>query len=65
MPTVRVTVPKDDLTNEQRERLVGRLTEDVGRFFESEDKGDLRQFVVVHVTETAERGYGVGGEVIG
>jgi len=65
MPTLRVTVPQDDLDAEQRERLVGRLTETVGGFFEAEGKGDLRPYVVIHITETAARGYGVGGEVIG
>lgn len=65
MPTVRVTVPHQDLSTAQRQRLVGRLTEEVGQFFESEGKGDLRRFVVVHLLETGEGGYGVGGEIIG
>lgn len=65
MPTVRVTVPQDDLTGEQRSRLTGHLTEAVGAFFEAEGKGDIRDYVVVHVGETAAGGYAVGGEVIG
>lgn len=65
MPTVRVTVPKNDLTEDQRSRLVAHVTEEIGRFFEAENKGDLRDYVIVHVNETAGGGYGVGGAVIG
>lgn len=65
MPTLRVTVPRNDLEAEQRTRLATHLTETVGRFFEEEGKGDLRPYVVVHITETAEQGYAVGGEIIG
>lgn len=65
MPTLRVTVPRNDLESGQRARLATRLTETVGRFFEEEGKGDLRSYVVVHITETAEQGYAVGGEIIG
>lgn len=65
MPTVRVTLPQDDLSGEQKARMVERLTETVGRFFEEEEKGDLRSYVVVHISETAAQGYGVGGEIIG
>lgn len=65
MPTLRMTVPKQDLTDEQRRRLVDRLTETVGAFYEEEGKGDIRANVVIHISETAGQGYGVGVEIIG
>lgn len=65
MPTVQVTVPQDDLDQDQRQRLVGQLTETVGQFFQQEKQEDVRDFVVVHIRETAPGGYALGGEIIG
>lgn len=65
MPTLRMTVPENDLTNEQRERAVAELTEALGRFYDREKGEDLQPFVMVQISETAPRGYAVGGEIIG
>lgn len=65
MPTLRVTVPRNDLEAGQRTKLAAHLTETVGQFFEEQGKGDIRPYVVVHISETAEQGYAVGGEIIG
>ena len=66
MPTIRVTVPKDSWTKEERAKIVTKLTEGlVAVAEESPGKGDIRQFVNVHIEETAEGGYAMGGQVVG
>lgn len=65
MPTVRVTVPQGDLTADQKQEVVERLTETVGGFYQEEKGEDIRSFVMVQISETAPGGYAVGGEIIG
>lgn len=65
MPTVQMTVPHGDLSNEHKSEMIERLTTTVSDLFWQRKGEDVRQFVVVHIRETAEGGYAVGGEIIG
>lgn len=65
MPTLRLTVPEDDLDAEQKDKLIARLTDTVSQFYQEAHGEDLREFVNVQILETAEGGYAVGGTVIG
>lgn len=65
MPTIRLTVPPDDLSDQQKEAFIERMTDTVSQFYLEEKDEDVREFVNVRITETAQTGYAVGGEVIG
>ena len=65
MPTIRLTVPPEDLTDEQKAAFIERITDTVSQFYLEEKDEDVHEFVNVRVVETAENGYAVGGEVIG
>ncbi|MFB6279370.1 MAG: 4-oxalocrotonate tautomerase family protein [Salinibacter sp.] len=65
MPTIRLTVPPGDLSDQQKEAFIERMTDTVSQFYREEKDEDIREFVNVRITETAETGYAVGGEVIG
>lgn len=65
MPTLRLTVPEDDLDPEQKHELIDRLTDTVSRFYQEAHGEDLHDFVNVQILETAADGYAVGGTVIG
>lgn len=65
MPTVQMTVPQGDLTREQKSAVVEQLTDTVSRFFREHKREDVRDFVVVHIHETAPGGYALGGRIIG
>jgi len=65
MPTIRLTVPPEDLTDDQKEVFIERITDMVSQFYLEEKGEDIREFVNVRITETAETGYAIGGEVIG
>ena len=66
MPTIRVTVPKDSWTKEEKAKIVETLTDGLNRVAQdSPGKGDIKQFINVHIEETAEGGYAMGGQVVG
>ncbi|MFA9462487.1 tautomerase family protein [Thiohalorhabdus methylotrophus] len=65
MPTVRLTVPQNDLSKADKEEMVERLTQTVSTFFQERKQEDVRNFVMVQISETAESGYALGGEIIG
>jgi 4-oxalocrotonate tautomerase family enzyme len=65
MPTLRLTVPPNDLDDEQKAAFIERVTDTVSQFYLDEKDEDIREFVNVRITETAETGYAVGGEIIG
>lgn len=65
MPTIRLTVPPEDLSHEQKEAFIERITDTVSRFYREEKDEDVREFVNVRIAETAETGYAIGGEIIG
>jgi phenylpyruvate tautomerase PptA (4-oxalocrotonate tautomerase family) len=65
MPTLQLTVPKDDLDADEKAELIDRLTDTVSEFYQKEQDEDIRDFVNVQITETADTGYAVGGTIIG
>ena len=65
MPTLQLTVPNDDLDADEKAELIDRLTDTVSEFYRDAHDDDLREFVNVQITETAEEGYAVGGTIIG
>lgn len=65
MPTIRLTVPPDDLDDEQKAAFIEHVTDTVSQFYLDQKDEDIREFVNVRITETAETGYAVGGEIIG
>lgn len=65
MPTIRLTVPPEDLTDEQKAIFIERMTDAVDQFYLEEKGEDIREFVNIRIVETAETGYAIGGEVIG
>lgn len=65
MPTIRLTIPPNDLTDQQKQAFIERTTDTVSEFYREEKNEDIREFVNVRITETAETGYAVGGEIIG
>ena len=65
MPTLRLTVPPNDLDDEQKAAFIERVTDTVSQFYLDEKDEDVREFVNVRIAETAETGYAVGGEIIG
>jgi phenylpyruvate tautomerase PptA (4-oxalocrotonate tautomerase family) len=65
MPTIRLTVPSDDLSDQQKEAFIEHMTDSVSQFYLEEKDEDVREFVNIRITETAETGYAIGGEIIG
>ncbi|MEL6342989.1 MAG: tautomerase family protein [Myxococcota bacterium] len=65
MPTVKLTVPPNAWTKEEKAQLVARLTAAVADTAKDTGKGDITQFVGVQIEETAEGGYAIGGKVFG
>ena len=65
MPNVRLTVPKDAWSAEEKGDLIARLTDAVVGYASEKGKGDIRQYVSVYVEETAQGGYAIGGQVLG
>ena len=65
MPNIRLTVPKDAWTKEEKGELIGTLTDAVAGFAADKGKGDIKDFVSVYVEETAAGGYSIGGRIFG
>jgi len=65
MPTIRVTVPKSAWTKDEKAEIVSTLTDGLNSVASESGKGDIRQFINVHIEETAEGGYAMGGQVVG
>lgn len=66
MPTIRVTVPKDSWTREEKAKIVETLTDGLNSVAQaSPGKGDIKPYINVHIEETAEGGYAMGGQVVG
>ncbi len=65
MPNIRLTVPKDAWSKEEKGELIARLTDTIAGYAEDKGKGDIRAFVSVYVEETAPGGYAIGGNVMG
>lgn len=65
MPTIQVTVPQDDLNQDQKSQLIEQLTESISEFYITEKEEQVKEFVNIRIHETAENGYAVGGDIIG
>ena len=65
MPTIRVTVPKSAWSVEEKASIVSKLTDGLNAVAQTSGKGDIKQYINVHVEETSEGGYAMGGQVVG
>ena len=65
MPTIKLTVPKNAWTKEEKAKLIERFTNTLSDFAQEAGKGDIKQFIGVHIEETAEGGYAIGGQIFG
>ena len=65
MPTIRVTLPQGVWSKDDKAQIATKLTDGLNEVAQSSGKGDVKPYVNVHITETAEGGYAVGGTVVG
>ncbi len=65
MPTLQMTVPEGDLSEGEKAEMIERLTTTVSDFFQERKEDNVRDFVMVHIRETAKGGYALGGTIIG
>lgn len=65
MPTIRVTVPKDAWSRDQKAQIAARLTDGLNGVAQEAGRGDIAPHITVHIDETAEGGYAMGGKVVG
>ncbi|MEO1189427.1 MAG: tautomerase family protein [Pseudomonadota bacterium] len=65
MPTIRVTVPKSAWTKDEKAKIVQSLTDSLASVAQTTGKGDIKAYINVHIEETAEGGYAMGGQVVG
>ena len=65
MPTVRVAMPPEAWTKEEKKTLIQALTNATAETALKLGKGDIKNFVAVQIDETAAGGYAMGGKVLG
>lgn len=65
MPTIRVTVPQAAWSKDEKVQIVAKLTDGLNAVAGDAGKGDIKQYINVHIEETAEGGYAMGGTVVG
>lgn len=65
MPTIRVTLPKAAWSKDEKAQIVNTLTDGLSAVAGDSGKGDIRQYINVHIEETAEGGYAMGGNIVG
>lgn len=65
MPVIRVTLPQDAWSKDEKAKLANSLTEGMADVAARSGKGDIKSFVTVHILETAEGGYAQGGTLVG
>lgn len=65
MPTIRVTVPQAAWSKDEKAQIVTKLTDSLNQVAAATGKGDIKQYINVHIEETAEGGYAMGGQVVG
>lgn len=56
MPTIRVTVPKSAWSKEAKADIAAKLTDSLNEIAQGDGKGDIKQYINVHIEETAEGG---------
>ena len=65
MPTIKVTVPRNAWNVGEKADIAQRLTGALASVGEASGKGDITPYINVHIEETSEGGYAMGGKVIG
>ena len=65
MPTIRVTVPKNAWSKDEKAQIVTKLTDGLNGVASTAGKDDIKQYINVHIEETSEGGYAMGGTVVG
>lgn len=65
MPTIRVTIPQSAWSKEEKAVIVEKLTEALDKIAQDVGKGEIKPYINVHIEETAEGGYAMGGKVVG
>lgn len=65
MPTIKLTVPKNAWTKDEKAQIIDTLTSGLNNVAQSSGKGDIKQFIGVQIEETAEGGYAIGGQIFG
>ncbi|GAB5536834.1 MAG: hypothetical protein Rubg2KO_30830 [Rubricoccaceae bacterium] len=65
MPTIKVTIPQSAWSKDDKAQIASSLTAALAEVGTSSGKGDITPYINVHITETAEGGYAMGGTVVG
>ncbi|MEM1309271.1 MAG: hypothetical protein AAGF98_07185 [Cyanobacteria bacterium P01_H01_bin.153] len=65
MPTIKLTVPRNAWTKDEKAQIVERFTDTLNEIAQSSGKGDIKQFIGVQIEEAAEGGYAIGGQIFG
>ena len=65
MPTIRVTLPPSAWSKDEKALIAAKLTDALAGVGEQSGKGDIKPYINVHISETAEGGYAMGGQVVG
>ena len=65
MPTIRLAVPPNAWTKDEKAKVVEALTDALARVAKESGKGDITPYIGVQIDETAEGGYAIGGQVFG
>ena len=65
MPTIKLTVPQNTWTKDEKAQIIERFTNALNEVAQASGKGDIKQFIGVQIEETAEGGYAIGGQIFG
>ena len=65
MPTIKLTVPQNAWTKDEKAQIIERFTNALNEVAQASGKGDIKQFIGVQIEETAEGGYASGGQIFG
>ena len=65
MPTIKITLPKNAWTKEEKATIAARVTDALNSVATDSEKGDIKKYINTHIHETAEGGYAMGGQVVG
>ena len=65
MPTIRVTLPQSAWSKDEKAQIATRLTDALAAVGTESGKGEIKPYINVHITETADGGYAMGGQVVG
>ena len=65
MPTIKLTIPPNAWTKDEKAKIVSALTDRFAEVAKECGKGDIKAFIGVQIDETAEGGYAIGGNIFG